>query len=310
MAEEFSKILNKSMLEILPQLLINGLIAGSIYSLAAIGLNLVFGVLGFVNFAYGDMIMVGSYLFFIFFVMFGMHWSYAALLAITSLIIVSFIIERTTFRPVRDKGPMTALIISVGVGFALRSIIELFFKGNLRAYTNEINVGQEILGGTARITNNQIMIVVTSIVCMLLLFFFLKKTKTGKAIRAVSDSREVSQIIGINVNRHILIVFALSAALASIAGILLGYENFLQPTRGVQIGIRAFSAIILGGVGSLPGGLIGGFVIGFAENLIPGLGLVSTGYKDSINYFILILVMLIRPRGIFGISKSEETNKN
>lgn len=298
------------MFEILPQLLVNGLIAGAIYSLAAVGLNLIFGVLGFVNFAYGDMIMVGSYLFFIFFVMFDMHWSYAALLAIASLIIASFIIERITFRPVRDKGSMTALIISVGVGFALRSIIELFFKGNLRTYTNEIHEGYKILGGVARITSNQIMIVVVSVVCMLALFWFLKKTKTGKAIRAVSDSRQVSQIIGINVNKHILIVFALSALLACIAGILLGYEYYLQPTRGVQIGIRAFSAIILGGVGSLPGGLAGGFIIGFAENLIPGLGLVSTGYKDSISYFILILVMLIRPRGLFGLSKSENIDKN
>lgn len=297
------------MTEILPQLLVNGLIAGAIYSLAALGLNLIFGILGFVNFAYGDMIMVGSYLFFIFLVMFEMHWAAAALLAIISLTIVSFIIERLTFRPVRDQNPITALIISVGVGFALRSIIELIFKGNLRTYTTKIDPGHEIFGGLARITDNQLMIIFTSIICMILLFLFLQKTKTGKAIRAVSDNREVSEIIGINVNKHILIVFTLSAILACVAGILLGYENYLQPTRGVTVGIKAFSAIILGGVGSLPGALAGGFVIGFAENLLPGLDIVDTGYKDSIAFFILILVMLIRPRGIFGISQSEETRK-
>jgi len=296
-------------MEILPQLLINGLIAGAIYSLAALGLNLIFGILGFVNFAYGDMIMVGSYLFFIFFVMLEMHWLSAALLAIVSLSIVSLIIERITFRPVRDQDPTTALIISVGVGFALRSIIELIFKGNLRIYTNEISEGRELFGGLARITDNQIIIILTSIVCVITLFLFLHKTKTGKAIRAVSDNREVSEIIGINVNKHILIVFTLSAVLACVAGILLGFENYLQPTRGVMVGIKAFSAIILGGVGSLPGALAGGFVIGFAENLLPGLGIISTGLKDSVAFFILILVMLIRPRGIFGISKSEETRK-
>ena len=297
------------MADILPQLLINGLIAGAIYSLAALGLNLIFGILGFVNFAYGDMIMVGSYLFFIFFVMLNMHWAAAALLAIVSLIVASLLIERLTFRPVRDKNPITALIISVGVGFALRSIIEIIFGGNLKIYTDEINEGHEIIGGLARITDNQIMIIVTSIVCMISLFIFLQKTKTGKAIRAVSDNREVSQIIGINVNKHILIVFTLSAILACIAGILLGFEYYLQPMRGVTIGIKAFAAIILGGVGSLPGALVGGFVIGITENLLPGLDLISTGYKDSIAFFILILVMLIRPRGIFGISKSEETRK-
>ena len=297
------------MLDIVPQLLINGLIAGAIYSLAAIGLNLVFGTLGFINFAYGDMIMVGSYLFYVFLVLMKMQWVAAAVLTVISLIIVSFIIERVTFRPIRDKSPITALIISVGVAFALRSIIEIIFKGNLKSYTNEIQEGHSLLNGLVRITDNQIMIIITSIVCLIALFAFLKYTKTGKAIRAVADSRQVSEIIGINVNKHILIVFALSAVLASIAGILLGYENYLQPTRGVGIGIKAFSAIILGGVGSLPGGLIGGFFIGFAENLIPGLGLVSTGYKDSIAFFILIAVMLIRPRGIFGISKSEDIRK-
>lgn len=297
------------MIEIIPQLIINGLIAGAIYSLASLGLNLIFGVLGFVNFAYGDMIMVGSYLFFVFLVMLNMNWIGAALLAIISLIIVAFIIERITFRPVRDKNPISALIISVGVGFALRSIIEIIFKGNMRIYTNQVHEGHELFNGLIRITDNQIMIIGTSILCMIGLFVFLKKTKTGKAIRAVSDSRQVSEIIGININKHILIVFALSAILACIAGILLGYENYLQPTRGVAIGIKAFSAIILGGVGSLPGGLIGGFTIGLTENILPGLGIIGTGYKDSIAFFILIIVMLVKPRGIFGISKSEDTRK-
>ncbi|MDZ4244852.1 MAG: branched-chain amino acid ABC transporter permease, partial [Candidatus Gracilibacteria bacterium] len=252
---------------------------------------------------------VGSYLFFVFLVMLKMPLVVSALLATISLIIIAFIIEKITFRPVRDKNPISALIISVGVGFALRSIIEMIFKGNMRIYTDQVHEGRGLMHGLIRVTDNQIMIIVTSIICMIGLFVFLKKTKTGKAIRAVSDSRQVSEILGININKHILIVFALSAILACVAGILLGYENYLQPTRGVSIGIKAFSAIILGGVGSLPGGLIGGFTIGLAENILPGLGLVSTGYKDSIAFFILIIVMLVKPRGIFGISKSEDTRK-
>ncbi len=296
-------------MDILPQLIINGIIAGSIYALAALGLTLIFGVLGFVNFAYGDMIIVGAYLYFVFLVLLGIPWFVSVPLAVASLVIIALVLERTTFRPVRNADPMTPLIISVGVAFALRSLLDIIFKSNLRTFTTEISEGIPILSGMARVTSNQLLIIGLSLISILALFLFLKYTKIGKAIRAVSDNRMVAEILGINVNRYIKVVFAISAILACIAGILIGYENYLLPTRGVTVGIKAFAAIIFGGVGSLPGALLGGFIIGLGENILPGLDIVSTGYKDSIAFFILIIIMLIRPRGLFGISKSEGTDK-
>lgn len=300
------------MYEVIAQLIVNGIIAGSIYALVALGLSMVYGILHFLNFAHGEMTMAGAYAFFLFYVMFGWPMWMAFILAIIAVAIVGIIIERLTFRPVRNAPPLTSLITSIGVSLLLQSLALIAFGANIRTVrSGTIPKGREFL--SVIITDTQITIIIVSLVLMVGLYFFLKYAKIGKAIRAVSDNKSVAAILGISPNKVIMSIFALGSALAAIAGILVAYEQNLEPTMGTMLGIKAFAAIILGGVGSIPGAVLGGYAIGLAENLGIGISIagysVPSGYKDAIAFIIMIIVLLFIPTGILGTKSEEDVRK-
>ena len=300
------------MYEVIAQLIVNGIIAGSIYALVALGLSLVYGILHFLNFAHGEMAMAGAYAFFFFFIIFQWPLWLSFILAIAAVAVLGMIIEKTTFKPVRNAPPLTSLITSIGVSLLLQSLALIAFGANIRTVRSGfIPKGREVLG--VIITDTQILIIVVAVVLMLGLYFFLKYAKIGKAIRAVSDNKQVAAILGISPNKVIVTIFALGSALAAIAGILVAYEQNLEPTMGVMLGIKAFAAIILGGVGSIPGAVLGGYAIGLAENLGIGISIagyaVPSGYKDAIAFIIMIIVLLFMPNGIMGTKAEEDVRK-
>ena len=294
-------------MDILPQILVISIIASAVYALIAAGLTLTFGTLEFINFAHGEMAMVGAFTFFSSHISFGIPLIIS--LAITALVIglLGILIEKTTFSPVRDKQDFIPLVMSIGISIILQSLVIIFYGAGSETYnkSGEIPTIYNLFDGAVTITLTQILIIITSVVLITGLFLFLKKTKTGKAIRAVSDSKEVSAIVGINVNRTITTLFFIASGLAAIAGVLIAFDQNFHPRMGLQLSLKSFAAIVLGGVGKLHGAILGAIIIGFSENLIVGLTNISSNYKEIIVFTILILVLLIKPYGLFGGRKEE-----
>lgn len=301
-------------MDILPQLIVNGVIVGAIYASIALGLTLCYGVLSFVNFAHGDIAAVGAYSLLYFKIMLGWPLIPSILASITVVILLGLLIERLAFRPVQNAPKMTPLLIAIGISFLLQAIIQLIFGANVYALyeSGTIAKGYSIFGDKAIITKTQLLIIATNITLFTSLFFFLKKTKLGKAVRAVSDNKEMAKILGIPTNTIIAFIFGLSSAFAAISGMLIGYEQNLQPNMGIILTVKAFAAIILGGIGHLFGAVVGGLLIGLAENLIVGIQIgnfsIPSGYKDAVGFIVFIIVIFVRPYGLFG-SKTEITKK-
>lgn len=295
------------MLDAIPQIIVNGIIAGSLYALLAIGLGMTYGILGFVNFAHAEMAMVGGYLFYFGYMTLGWPLIPSIMFAIPVTIVIGYIIQKTTFDPVRTRSVFTALLASVGVAILLQNIVLLIAGGADKALPR-IGHSVELFGG-ARITQPQIAAIASSIIVILLLFAFLKKTKTGKAIRAVADNPQGAAIVGINVQRIVTIIFAIGTGLAAFSGFFLGYESSLYPFMGIPLIIKAFVAVIIGGVGNIRGIIGGAYVLGLIENLAIGIPIfgfwIPAGYKDAIAFIILVLLLFFRPEGLFG-TKSEE----
>lgn len=283
------------------------LLASAIYALIAIGLSLIFGILEFINFAQGDFAMVGAYLFFGFTVQAGLPWWVALLLVIILSVLMGLIIERLTFKPVRKSPPFIPLVISIGVAALLQSLIILQFGAGVKSYRVEGSQPEiyKLFDGALTVTSSQITLIFVTAGLLLALYLFLKYSKTGTAIRAVADNQEVASILGVNINKTIGIIFAVGTALAAIAGLLIANEQNLSVTMGISLGVKAFAAVVLGGVGSLPGAIVGAFIIGFSENLLVGLTPIPASYKDAIVFGLLILALFVYPNGIFG-AKAEE----
>ncbi|MEK6861335.1 MAG: branched-chain amino acid ABC transporter permease, partial [Nanoarchaeota archaeon] len=227
-------------MSIIPQLIANGIIAGGIYSLVALGYTMVYGILKFINFAHGEIFMIGAYIAWLFNVVFGVNILIAFLISMIGCAILGFIIEKVAYKPLRKASRLAPLITAIGISLLLQSIALLLFGAQIRTFrTGTIERGIPILG--ASITKIQIIIILVSLILMLLLHFFVKYSRTGKAIRAVADNPELASTIGINVDKVISIVFIIGSALAAAAGVLIGIEQNLQPTMGVSIGIKAFT---------------------------------------------------------------------
>lgn len=312
MREALLIYLHARMIDILPQLIVNGLIAGAIYALVALGLALIYGILRFVNFAHGNMAMVGAYLFFLANQWWGWSITLSIIFALSGIILIGLFIERIAFRPVRQSPLIVPLLLSIGVSILLESLTLIFFGSNIRSLTTHI-APHFLLGGRIAITDVQIIILLLTISIMVGLNLFLTKTKVGKAIRAVADNREVSAILGINLNRIIAVIFILSSALAGIAGILVAYDQNLHPAMGLTLSIVAFSAVILGGLGNIKGAVLGGFFIGLAENILVGISIagfsIPTGYKSAVAFVALILILYLKPTGLLGTSAEEAVRK-
>jgi len=286
------------------QLIINGIIAGGIYALVALGYTMVYGILKFINFAHGEVFMLGAYLGWVFNILLGVNVIVAAVLAMLGCAVAGFIIEKIAYKPLRGRGMLPPLITAIGISLFLQASAILIFGAQIRTYrTGEVVQGITIPFIDAIITKIQIVIIIVSVALMVGLHFYIKHSKTGKAMRAVADNYEVASIVGINPNRVISYVFIIGSALAAAGGVLVGIEQNLTPTMGVSIGIKSFTAAVVGGIGNIYGAVLGGFMIGLIENV--GIWFIPSGYKDAIAFAVLLLFLLFKPTGIFGAKKEE-----
>ena len=285
----------------LAQLLVNGLIAGGTYALAAIGYSMVYGVLKFINFAHGSVAMVGAYIAFLLFAQLNVPLVVAFALSMVLTAIVGVLIERVAYRPLRHAPKISCLTSAVAVSFVLDAAVMILVGADIQTFKLPAMRGLRL--GPVRITPVQISIVVASLLFMGGLHLLLTRTRLGKAIRAVADGVGLAEVSGINSNLIISAVFAIGSALAAASGILIGIDTNLQPTMGFIITVKAFAAVVLGGLGNLYGAIAGAFLIGVVENL--GVWYVLPPvWKDSIAYGILIVALFLRPAGLFG--KKEE----
>lgn len=282
------------------QQLINGITVGGIYALIALGYTMVYGILKIVNFAHGDVFMIGSFLGLVFVQGLGMPIYVAFPLAAVATAIVGIFIERVAYRPIRMHGAdaLSVLIAALGVSIFLENFAQLVWGTETHSYVQQIQKKTYKFGGIT-LSNIQIGVIILCIVLMLILYLIVNKTKIGVAMRATSQSIVSAQLMGINTERIISLTFGVGSALACVAGVLVGtYYDAVYPLVGYSYGLKAFAAAILGGIGSIPGAMLGGFLIGIVETL--GAGYISAGYKDAFAFGILILVLIFRPSGLLG----------
>ncbi len=283
------------------QLLINGLIAGAIYALVASGFALIYSVCKFVHFAHGAAIAFSAYFLYFLFSNLDLSFGLSVILAIIFASLFGYGMNFVYKQLRKRKASSTTLLIA---SFALliffESLILLLFGADVKTIGFiKITKGLEFFG--AIITPLQIFIVLSSFVLFALLFFFIKKTKIGKAMRAVADNKEVAEIVGISSKRIYSWAFIIGSAIAGVAGILVGLEQNLEPMMGTNLMVKGFTGAIIGGVGSVPGAILGSFLLGFAENF--GIWFLPSGYKDAIAFVILFIFLLFRPQGILGSRK-------
>lgn len=288
------------MSELVAQLIWNGLVTGALIALVALGLTLIYGVAGFIQFAHGEIVALGAYSFMVLHKLVGWEIVPSAIAAVISIIFVGLILERFFFRPVRDEDPMVPLVISIGLSIGLQAVILIFFGPNILTISKKTFHSLSLFGGKILATPSQIWAVVLAIILMGGTILFLHKTKIGKALRAVASNRDIAEVFGIHVNTAMRWIFGVGAGLAAVAGIFLGFEQNLEPMMGVMIAVKAFSAVILGAVGSVRGAIIGAFLIGLSESLLVGLGIIPSGFTAAIPFIILIGMLLLKPEGLFG----------
>ncbi|MGC8879114.1 MAG: branched-chain amino acid ABC transporter permease [Anaerolineae bacterium] len=287
-------------MEIFVQLLINGVIAGGTYALAAVGYSMVYGALKFINFAHGSIAMVGAYITFVLVTMANMPLVPAFLGSMLLTAGLGVMVERVAYRPLRRAPKLASLTTAIAVSFVLDAAVMIIMGADIRTFSLTGLRSYQI--GPIYITPVQGAIILTSLVFMVGLYGLLTRTKLGKAIRAVADGISLAEVSGIDTNLIISAVFAIGSALAAASGALIGMDTNLQPTMGFIITVKAFAAVVLGGLGNVWGAVVGAFLIGIVENT--GVWFIPPVWKDSIAYGILILVLFLRPSGIFG--KKEE----
>lgn len=298
------KTLEVIAMELILQQLINGLFLGSIYALMALGYTMVYGIIKLINFAHGEIYMIGSFIGYYLINQLEMGFFPALILSMALSAIVGVTIEFLAYRPLRKSTRIAALITAIGVSFFLQNVMIYFFSSDTRAFPQAIQRQTYDLG-IIEVSNIQLLILGISLSLMILLQIIVKKTKMGKAMRAVSVDADAAQLMGINVNRTISFTFALGSALAAAGGMLIGlYYNSIDPMMGVVPGLKSFVAAVLGGIGIIPGAALGGFVIGLIETITTAIGF--SDYKDAVVYGVLILILLIRPAGILGKNLKEK----
>lgn len=286
--------------------LITGISLGSVYAIIALGYTMVYGIAKMLNFAHGDVIMVGGYIVFITVSNMGVNPYVAILISMVACTILGITIERVAYKPLRGTSPLAVLITAIGVSYLLQNLALLIFGADTKAFTSVVTVPNlELFDGQLTIFGVTIVTVIACIIIMLALTLFVKKTKAGRAMQAVSEDRGAAQLMGINVNGTIALTFAIGSALAAIAGVLLcsAYPS-LTPYTGSMPGIKAFVAAVFGGIGSIPGAMIGGILLGIIENLSKAY--ISSQLSDAIVFGVLIIVLLVRPTGILGKNIQEK----
>lgn len=286
--------------------LINGISLGSVYAIIALGYTMVYGIARMLNFAHGDIIMVGGFTVFTIVTTMGGSPVVGILASVVVCTVLGVTIERVAYRPLRDASPLAVLITAIGVSYLLQNVALLIFGSNARQFTSVITVpALKLAGGKLSISSVTIVTILSCIVIMAALMTFINKTKMGQAMLAVSEDRGAATLMGINVNRTISVTFAIGSALAAVAGVLLcsAYPS-LSPYTGSMPGIKAFVAAVFGGIGSIPGAFIGGILLGIIENLAKAY--ISFQLSDAIVFSVLIIVLLVRPTGILGKKMTEK----
>jgi len=279
------------------QQVINGLVIGSIYAMVALGLTLIFGILHIGNFAHGQLYMLGAFATYWLVTLWGWNiWS-SMLVAMGSMALLGIVLERVVFRPVYSAPHINGLIVALGLFIALENIALILWGGEERTLPSPYAT-KVITLLSISLTLQRLLVFIISILLIFLLYLFIQRTKMGKAIRAVAQDPEVSRLMGIPIHRISATVFAVSSALAAAAGALVGPISCVFPAMGVTPILKAFVVIVLGGMGSIPGAIFGGFILGIAESL--GAGYLSSEYKDAFAFAALILVLMVKPSGLFG----------
>lgn len=293
-----------SFMEQLVQQLINGVSLGSIYALIALGYTMVYGIIKLINFAHGDIYMMGAYAGFFATAMLKLPFIPALLLAMLLAGILGMVIERLAYRPLRNAPKIAVLITAIGVSLLLEYGGMLLFTPQPRTFPNVFEATTYHMGPFV-VNSQQIIILVVSVILMLALTYVVQKTKVGKAMRAVSFDTEAALLMGIDVNRIISATFGIGSALAGAAGILVGvYYNSIDPLMGIMPGLKAFVAAVLGGIGIIPGAMAGGVILGVIEALVSGF--ISSTFRDAAAFSILIIILLFKPSGLFGKNTREK----
>ena len=286
--------------------LINGISLGSVYAIIALGYTMVYGIAKMLNFAHGDVIMVGAYICYCAMSYLGLPPVLGLILAMVVCTLLGIVIERLAYKPLRQAGSLAVLITAIGVSYFLQNAAQLIWKSDPKIFPSVVDLpALKLFGGELIISSVSLVTVLACIVIMIALTLFTGKTKLGKAMRAVSEDKGAAQLMGINSNSTISLTFAIGSALAAIAGVLLcsAYPS-LTPTTGSMPGIKAFTAAVFGGIGSIPGAMLGGILLGIIE--IVSMAYISTQFSDAIVFAVLIIVLLIKPTGLLGKKISEK----
>jgi branched-chain amino acid transport system permease protein len=278
------------------QELLNGLVVGSLYALVALGLALIYGTMQVPNFAHGHLYMLGAYVAF-----FGVtvaHIGYwpSMLLAIVALALVGILLERFVFRPLSNAPEVNTIIAAVGVLFFLQTLAQVWFGGDYRVFPSPYDRVVHFAGLVA--TQQQLIIILAAAVLMIALFWFLKRTLTGATIEAVAQNRAGAALVGIDTNRVSMMVFAISAGLAAAAATLIASISLISPSMGFTVILKAFAIIVLGGMGSVPGAILGAYILAFAESFAGTY--ISSNYQDAIAFGVLVLILTFKPTGLFA----------
>lgn len=284
--------------------LINGISLGSVYAIIALGYTMVYGIAKMLNFAHGDVIMIGGYAAFCTTSYLGWPVIPSVLVSVFVCMILGIVIERLAYKPLRSATSLAVLITAIGVSYFLQNIALLIWTSNPKAFPNMVTLPSLVIGDL-QISSVALVTIIACIVIMIVLTLFTSKTKMGKAMRAVSEDKDAARLMGINVDATISLTFAIGSGLAAIAGVLLcsAYPT-LMPTTGAMPGIKAFTAAVFGGIGSIPGAMLGGILLGIIE--IFGKAYISTQLSDAIVFSVLILILLVKPTGLLGKKVNEK----
>lgn len=283
---------------------LNGLQLGSIYALVALGYTMVYGIILLLNFAHGDIIMVGAYISWLVMSKLGLNPAIAVVLSIVGCMLLGVLIDKVAYAPLRDAPRLSILITAIGVSYFLENGSQLLFGADAKVVPSYTSVSN-IQVGDLTLSFSAIVTVVVTAVATVVLTFLVQKTKLGKAMRAVSEDMGAARLMGINVNTTISFTFAVGSALAGIGAVLycMAYTQ-ASPTMGIMLGTKAFVAAVLGGIGSIPGAVIGGLLVGFAEVFVSAIGL--SVWQDAVVFLLLIVVLIVKPTGLLGRPMTEK----
>lgn len=290
------------------QQFINAILLGSMYALVAIGLSMVYGILRLINFAHGDVLMIGAYVGFFLLTLYKVPFVLVLILPMVVGGIIGVIVERVAYRPLRKAPEVALLITSLAVSMFIENLAVMILSPRPRRFRIPAFLSKSHFYGSINFRNIDVLIVVLTIILVIILTIFIKKTKVGIAMRATAESINTSYLMGINVNNIIMLTFAIGSFLAGVAGVMFASKyGRIEPFMGFLPGLKAFVASVIGGIGSLPGAVLGGYLLGFAEIFFVGfLPPQLSGYRDGFVFLLLILVLLIKPSGIFGQIEKRE----